>query len=393
MRAPSDRAAASRVVSANRRAFSYAGYVAMSDRHGIVKTNGRRQVCTKTVIVCPMFRGRHATSIENDALRVTVLHEGGHIAEILDKRTGINPLWIPPWLSIEPSAYDPVRHPEYGGGADASLLAGIMGHNLCLDIFGGPSADEAAAGLPAHGEASTARFAVDSDGKVLALNAVLPAAQLRVDRRIVLADRVVHVHESVENLSAVDRPIGWTQHVTIGPPFLEKGATELRVSATQSRVFEGPFGPNDTLVPGADFDWPVARLVSGGFEDLRVCTAAGRSSAYTMHLMDPARDDAFFVAFSPAAALAFGYTWRRADFPWMGIWEENNSRTSAPWNGRTLTRGLEFGVSPMPETRRQMIERGRLFDSPTFRWIPARQRVDAEYSAILRPAEKMPEVL
>jgi hypothetical protein len=32
------------------------------------------------------YRGRRATSIENEMVRVTVLHEGGHIAEILDKR-------------------------------------------------------------------------------------------------------------------------------------------------------------------------------------------------------------------------------------------------------------------------------------------------------------------
>ena len=68
-----------------------------------------------------MFRNRRSTSIENDALRVTVLHEGGHIAEILDKRTGINPLWIPPWPSVEPSVYDAARHREYGGGADETL--------------------------------------------------------------------------------------------------------------------------------------------------------------------------------------------------------------------------------------------------------------------------------
>src|SRR5438093_6993848 len=116
------------------------------------------------------YCGRRAAFIENADLRVTVLKEGGHIAEILDKRTGINPLWIPPWPSIEPSAYAAARHPEYGGGADASLLAGIMGHNLCLDIFGGPSADEAAAGLPVHGEVSTARFAVDADANQIALN-------------------------------------------------------------------------------------------------------------------------------------------------------------------------------------------------------------------------------
>ena len=266
-----------------------------------------------------MFRNRRSTSIENDVLRVTVLHEGGHIAEILDKRTGINPLWIPPWPSIEPSAYHAARHPEYGAGADASLLAGIMGHNLCLDIFGGPSADEVAAGLPVHGEVSTAPFAVDANANQIAMNVLLPEAQLRVERRIVLADRAVYVHESVENLSASDRPMGWTEHVTLGPPFLEKGVTEFRASATMSRVFEGTFGPDDTLVAGADFDWPLAPRRSGGVEDLRTCTRAPRSSAYTAHLMDPARAEAFFVAFSRSADLAFGYAWSRSDFPWLGI--------------------------------------------------------------------------
>lgn len=337
------------------------------------------------------FRNRRASSIENEALRVTVLHEGGHIAEILDKRTGINPLWTPPWTSIEPSAYHPERHPEYGPGVDAALLAGIMGHNLCLDIFGGPSDEEAAAGMPAHGETSTTLFEVAIREGPIMVSAVLPAAQMRVERRIALADRTVRIHETVENLSAADRPVGWTQHVTVGPPFLENGATAFRASASRSKVFEGVCGADDYLEPGAEFEWPLAPLVAGGHVDLRLYSAAPRSSGYTAHLMDPARDDAFFVAFSPSARLAFGYAWRRADFPWLGIWEENHSRTAPPWNGRTLTRGLEFGVSPMPETRRQMIERGRLFETPTFRWIPARTRVDVEYCAVLRPADRIPE--
>lgn len=339
-----------------------------------------------------MFRGRRATAIETDAVRVTVLHEGGHIAEILDKASGISPLWVPPWETIEPNDYDSSRHPEYGGGPDASLLAGIMGHNLCLDIFGGPSPEEAAAGLPAHGEVSTARFTIQADDRRLVASAVLPAAQLRVERHITLEDRTVRVTERIENLSGIDRPIGWTEHVTIGPPFLEKGVTEFRASATRSRVFESAFGADDTLLAGADFDWPLAPRRAGGWEDLRVYTSAARSSAYTAHLMDPARDTASFVAFSPPARLAFGYRWRRADFPWLGIWEENHSRTATPWNGATLTRGMEFGVSPMPETRRQMVERGRLFDTPTFRWIPARRSIEVEYSAVLQRADTIPEV-
>src|SRR5688500_1140648 len=145
------------------------------------------------------YRDRQAARLENDQLRVTVLEEGGHIAEIADKATGVNPLWTPAWPSIEPSAYDPARHPEYGGGVDAPLLAGIMGHNVCLDIFGGPSADEARAGLPVHGEVSTAPFDVERKDDSLVMRALLPQAQLRFKRRIELHGRTVRIKERVEN--------------------------------------------------------------------------------------------------------------------------------------------------------------------------------------------------
>ena len=108
------------------------------------------------------YRGRRAATIENDALRVTVLEEGGHIAEIADKATGINPLWTPE-LAVDRAVRSTMPRTDaiYGGGVDAPLLAGIMGHNLCFDIFGGPSPEEARAGLPVHGEVSTARFAIE----------------------------------------------------------------------------------------------------------------------------------------------------------------------------------------------------------------------------------------
>ena len=107
--------------------------------------------------------------------------------------------------------------------------------------------------------------------------------------------------------------------------------------------------------------------------------------------MDPDRDGAFFVAFSPASRLAFGYVWKRADFPWMGIWEENHSRVAAPWNGHTLTRGMEFGVSPFPETRRRMVDRGSLFGVPTYRWLRAKRRLKAKYWALTSSADRVPE--
>jgi hypothetical protein len=337
-----------------------------------------------------MYRGRRAVVVENTDLRVTLLEDGGHIAEIFDKETAVNPLWTPEWASIEPSTYDRDAHPEYGDTVEASLLAGIMGHNVCLDIFGGPSPEEAAAGMPVHGETSIARFDISEHDGRLTMRTVLPLAELRFERRVDLHGRAVRIHEAVENLSGTDRPIGWTEHVTLGPPFLEKGATAIRASATRSKVFEKSVGGADYLKAGAMFDWPMAPRADEGSADLRLFTSASSSSAYTAHLMDPDREHAFFVAFSPASHLAFGYVWKRRDFPWLGIWEENHSRPNPPWSGRTLTCGMEFGVSPMPESRRQMIDRGRLFDVPGYRWIPARSRVEVEYWARTERADTVP---
>ncbi len=340
-----------------------------------------------------IFKGRRAAVIQNADLRVTLLEEGGHIAEIFDKQTGVNPLWIPPWPSIEPSKYGSAEDGNFGAGSEAKLLAGIMGHNLCLDIFGDPSPEEAAAGISTHGEASIARYKIaETDGQLLS-RVHLPLAQLHFERRIALHGRGVRIRESVENLTAGDRPIAWTQHVTLGPPFLEKGSTQFRASLTRSMVYETDFGAHPYLKRGAKFDWPMAPRSDGGIADLRVMNPAPVSSGYTAHLTDAEHEHAFFIAFSPALHLAFGYLWRRAEFPWLGIWEENHSRGNSPWSGRTLARGMEFGVSPLPESRREMVDRGRLFDTPTYRWLPANGRLQAEYWVLMQSAGDIPESL
>ena len=345
------------------------------------------------MLVTTTYRNRRAVSVENRHVRVTVLEGGGHIAEILDKDSGVNPLWSPIWPSIEPAAFGPSHYAVFGREADGPLLASIMGHSLCLDIFGGPSDEEARTGLTAHGEAPVVAYSIEAEGDALVMRADLPLAQLRLERRIVLLERAVSIRETVENLSACDRPVGWTQHVTLGPPFLARGTTEFRTSATQSRVFESRFGDHDYLAAAADFDWPFAPGIDGSTIDRRVFTAAPHSSAYTAHLLDPNQEDGFFVAYSPESRLAFGYVWKRRDFPWLVIWEESASRTASPWNGASLTCGMEFGVSPFPESRRQMIDRGRLFGTPTYRWLPARSAVTVEYWVLSQCADAVPEML
>jgi hypothetical protein len=301
-----------------------------------------------------LFHNRRAVQIENDSVRVTVSAEGGHVAEILHKPSGVSPLWIPPWPSIEPSTYSLSAHPEYGNDAESKLLSGILGHNLCLHLFGTPSPEEARAGMTVHGEASIVPYQISSQSGDLTARCTMPIAQIGFERHIRLSQRRVYFTETVENLSALDQPIAWTQHVTLGPPFLEYGVTQFRAPNAKSQVL---------------------------------------NEGFTTHLMDPHRDRVWFFAFSPKSNVLFGYVWKRTDFPWLGVWEENRGRANPPWSRRTVTRGMEFGASPIPESRRQMIERNSLFGIPTYRWLPAKAKLRAEYYAFITDAKSIPETL
>jgi len=341
------------------------------------------------------FENRRAVLIENDHIRVTATVEGGHIAEIQHKPSGVNPLWIPPWPSIEPSTYSSTRHPEYGIGNEARLLAGIMGHNICLDTFGAPSAEEAAAGMPVHGEGPVIPYeaSLTSDNEML-LEGTLRLAELRFSRRIRLApgSSVVRFSEAVENLTASDRPIARTQHVTLGPPFLESGRTQFRIPATLSKVGDASFNDNlGPYQPDAAFTWPFCPLKNGGSEDFRVYTKGPVSGGFSTHLMDPSREQAFFLAWSPTTQVLFGYVWKRKDFPWLARWEEHRLRKEPPWNGKALTCGMEFGASPFVESRRKMVERGSFFGVPAYRWIPAAGTVTVEYCAFITTCDSIPE--
>jgi len=333
---------------------------------------------------------RKQVRLENEHVGLTLLPGGGHIAGLTLKSNGVNPLWTPPWPSIEPSSFDPAKHTGYGTGAEQRLLAGIAGHNLCFDFFGPPSEAEAAAGLSVHGEASVVDWRITPAERALRAVADLPQARMRVTRELKLGARAyaVTVTETAENLMDIDRAAGWTQHATLGPPFVVPGKTIFHMPATHSKVFAGDFaGDKERFVRGAEFVWPMAPLAGGGFGDMRPAAGETASGAFTAHLMDPSVEQAFFTAFNPNMKTVFGYVWKRGDFPWLGIWEENYSRTAPPWNGKTLTRGMEFGVSPIPETRRAMVDRGELFGERCYRWIAARSKVTVEYCLFIAPAE------
>lgn len=339
------------------------------------------------------YLSRRAFALENEHLRVTVVEEGGHIAEVFHKAAGVNPLWTPTWAGAEPSAFGPEQEALFGAGVEGRLLCGILGHNLCLDLFGGPSDEEFAAGVTAHGEASLLSYVLKEREGSLVCELHMPLAQLHFRRTITLQGEDVHIHESVTNLLAFDRPLAWTQHVTLGPPYLNPQTTEFRMTGDRAATISEDLSAPGYLAKGKLFAWPYAPLADGGALDARMMKPEAPASSYIAVRMVPQSAHAAWTAWSPESRLAISYVWNRNDFPWLGLWEENRARTFSPWNSGEVTRGLEFGTSPFPESRRAMVERGRLLDTPCYHWLPALATLEVEYWIRTAVTQAIPEVV
>ncbi len=350
----------------------------------------KQLTCLKTT-----WNGREAFTLRNDLVQLVTLTGGGHIAEFQflpgTQLPVLNPLWVPPWNSIEPYLYQAEKHSaEYGPINEGKLLSGIAGHNICLDYFGPPSEEEAAQGLSTHGEAPSAKWEKtglhESAHKLsLKLEVDLPVAGLHFIREIHLrrGESVAYFRETVVNQNKADHFFHWTQHVTLSPPFLGPDISRVDLPGTRGRTHPGAYGDKDLFEPDRAFYWPFAAARGGESADLSLpFLKPGRGFVATV-LLNPRRELEYVSAFNAPHGLLFGYIFRRVDFPWVAIWEENQARNAPPWNGRCQTRGLEFSSTPFPVTRRQAFATSPLLSATTFSTVPAKGRVTVGYLAFL----------
>lgn len=303
------------------------------------------------------YEGKPALKLANDRLEILILPTGGTIASVVrtEDAARLNPLWNP--------------QPNRGGSG--------IGHFLCLDGFGSPSAEEKAAGLPGHGEAVRQEFSTEAhtpDG--LTLTAMLPVAQEKVTRtyRVKPGENVLYVDTRVESMTGLDRPMVWAEHATIGSPFLEAGATAIDLSGTQSQTRPYPQRGPRRLASGKDFTWPMAPLADGGTVNMRVAPVPPKSMDHTTTALDRSRKYAYVTAIHPGRRLLVAWVWRTADYPWLQSWES--------YSATAMARGLEFSTQPYDIPRREAVEMHRLFDTPTYRWLPGRSAVQTSFVLI-----------
>jgi hypothetical protein len=348
--------------------------------------------------LCPesiRWKGRDATRLTNGIVELIALSGGGHLAELRfvesEGRSSQNVFWEPPWAT-----YDPVPNPPeallgmYGTRGVGKFMAGYAGHALCLDYFGEPSAEEVTAGLSLHGEAPVLPWNVTMSTQAqrhhCRWKVRLPVAQLTFERQVRLRDgeNVLYVQETVSNERDLEHAFDWVQHVTFGPPFLNESQSTLLASAARGITWPLGYEGGSLLAGDREFVWPFAPCEDvERTADLRQpFSTKGRGFVAGIQL-DPGREIEHVLAVNWKLRLGVGYCFRRQDFPWMTVWEENFARQGTPWNGSTQARGMEFGTTPLPLGREATFRRGRIFDTPSWCVIPAGGRRRARYLIFL----------
>jgi hypothetical protein len=342
------------------------------------------------------WRNRPAYCLNNGVVQLTTLTGGGHIADfrLLDPTSGgVNALWEVPWTTMDPDKFRRGHIRKYGPTTVGKFLASFTGHAVCVDYFGGPSEAEAEQGLALHGEAANSRWRLlksrqSSAEARLSLAVRLPAAGLRLQRDLHLRrnESVVYVEESLTNERAQDHFFHWIQHVTLGLPLLNPDESVVALPGTRAITWPHGYEGAGLVRDNQEFSWPEAPAIEvgdGGNVNLSRPFAQDGKGFVAAVLLDPQREFGFAAALNWKLGLLLGYCFRRADFPWVAIWEENVARSGSPWDGRTRARGLEFGSTPMPVGKEETFARGPLFDTPTFRRIPAKSDLRASYVAFL----------
>ncbi len=316
------------------------------------------------------FEELPAIALANDKLEIKVLPKGSAIASIVlrDDAEKLNPLWNPIRMARELGQKN-----VFGGGT---------GHFLCLDGFGPVSPEEKAAGLPGHGEAHLQQWETRASGKegktsTLTLSTRLPLTQESLSRtmRIVDGENVVYVETELESLLGFDRPICWGEHATIGSPFLDPGVTVVDMSAqrAKTRPYEAKEGGLAHRLPsGIDFEWPLAPTLDGGKVDLRAAPASPNTGDHTTCLMDRSRKLVFITALHPGKRMLLGYLFKPEEYPWTQNWENYPATLK-------MARGLEFSTQPFDVPRREVVDRNRLFDTPMYRWLPAKSKIGTRF--------------
>lgn len=308
-------------------------------------------------------------TLHNKSARLTVDLFGGAITDFHLEEDAVNPLTF---------AFSKEQMPSNNRAG-----APYQGHFLCLGRWGKPSDGERDAGMPDHGQAANMLWQCDPlfNKNTVHIHADSPLEGLKVERVLTLDDEnaVYGVEEKVTNTQVLGRLYNMVQHPTLAAPFLDK-ATVVRCNATEGyNQLACDYSEKETL------HWPIGRDENKNLFDLRT-PEAPYNSVFSF-VVDRQSEYGWISAYSPRYHLLFGYVWKRADYPWIHLWQH--------WEEDQIKyRGIEFGTAGIHQPFNKIIEIGtKLFGEKTVEYIDAGEMVTRRYLSFLyRTTEDMDDM-
>jgi len=324
---------------------------------------------TSSVVKDATVYNRPVLLLGNDKLEVAIVKQGGSMLriQIQGDPEGISPFGNP---ELVPSVPD-----------NRKLNGPMVGHFVCVDGFGPASKEEAAAGLAMHGEAYLEPWKLigaEKQGGVATVEFTvdLPKFQETFARSLQMVDgeSIIYIDSELTSGTAFDRTANWGEHPFLFPPFVERGNTVVDVSGTRSRTRTYPANtrPGTLMQQSQDFTWSNAPAPGGAVFDMRETPAGVNGMGHTTTLMDPARPLGWVTILNKARHYLLGYVFRREEYPWV----QNYVQYSG---GGWIGRGVEFATQPFDLPHRDMVELNRMFDSPVYRWLPAKSKIATRF--------------
>ncbi len=264
-------------------------------------------------------------SLRNEKAQISFDRQGGALIEFSLRELPLNP------FTWRVARADMPENNREG--------APFQGHFLCLGRWGGPSDGEKAARVPHNGEASNLKWKTESSSTAdsLEMSVLAPLEQWQLHRkvRLVSGHALCVVEETLKNLQNSGRFTALVQHATLGLPFLDE---RLLIDCNAAQGF------NQALIKESlgshEYHWPNGIKDSQGKHlDLR---KSDPSHGYvSSHVIEG--DLGWATATNPAQGLLLGYVWKRAEYPWLHLW-------NGVKDGKLWAKGIEFGTTGLGDT-------------------------------------------
>lgn len=316
---------------------------------------------------------KSGTSVKNDMLKENMMKiensksvleinlNGGSIPDFHLKELPVNPL---NWRSKD------------------TTMPPFMGHFVCFDRWGPPSEGEKANGFIHHGEVNTLTWTVLSEprktnGKITcSMMCSLPMGGLQLTRKIEMPDdeSVFFVSEEIKNLNKYGRMFNIVQHVTVGPPFLDK--TTLFDNNTEKGFEDKEDGSLNQEEPV--LKWPEADHNGQKVSLRQFMNEWPRVISFTFNENEKY---GWVTACNPMKNLMLGYIWETKDYPWINFWRSMD-------NNIPVAFGMEFGTTGLHEPFPVLAKKGKIFNRNIYDFIDAGEVITKSYTAFLA---KIPE--